>query len=218
MNKKKGFSLTELLVVMAIIAIMVAMFTGAINPLAQINKANDSRRKKDLNRIKIAFEDYYNDNNCYPTQDLIDELTNASNCGDDEMFSPWLRNWPCDPVSKEPYRIVIEESTDDCPDWFKIYANLENRNDNDIPEGWYSEGNDILLSGGYSIDNVNYGTSSTNVSWFEDTFVCSGPCVVSTGLESCDHEDTCLGSNCFIGDCHSSRCHCGDCRFGVCYD
>jgi len=218
MNKTKGFSLTELLVVVAIIAIMVAIFTGAINPIAQINKANDSRRKKDLNRIKIAFEDYYNDNSCYPTQDFIEQLTNASNCGDDEMFSPWLTDWPCDPVSKEPYMIVVEDD-DDCPDWFKIYANLENRNDNDIPEGWYSEGTGILLSGGYSIDNVNYGTSSTNVSWFEDTFVCSGECVTWTSDTSCDDQsEGCYGPGCYLGDCHNPRCQCNDCRFGVCYD
>jgi len=203
MNKKKGFSLTELLIVMAIIAIMVAIFTGAINPIAQINKVNDSRRKKDLNRIKISFEDYYNDNNCYPNQMVIDQLMTASNCGED-MFAPWLRDWPCDPVSKQPYRIVIEGSTD-CPDWFKIYANLENRRDKDILEGWYNYGEFYRFGDGtLTISDANYGGSSSNVIWYEPQLnpACGEGCSVEQGGTPCQDAGICFpfeGNVCYQG-------------------
>lgn len=222
MNKNKGFSLTELLIVMAIIAIMVAMFTGTINPIAQISKANDSRRKKDLGRIKIAFEDYYNDNNCYPTQDLIVQLTNASNCGNDEVFSPWLKDWPCDPVSKEPYMIVVEDDSQ-CPDWFKIYANLENRNDSDIPEGWYSLGEFYRFGYGLlTINDANYGGSSSNVTWYEPqlSLACElNSCTVrkaGEGPDSCQAAGSCLSLD---GDmCYKSLSCLDSCQVKSCGD
>jgi len=220
MNRKKGFSLTELLVVIAIIAIMVAMFTGAINPIAQVNKANDSKRKKDLDRIKISFEDYYNDENCYPTLEVIDELglMDVSSCGDD-IFLPWLNSWPCDPGSRTPYTILVEDST--CPDWFKIYANLANRNDSDIPENWYEDEYYRVGDGSIGVNDANYGVSSTNVVWNDYVLDprCNLGCVHYVGVTCEDAEEGCSEDEeggCFVGstdghnncivECRVSRC------------
>ena len=61
-----GFTLIELLIVIAIIGILAVGLVLAINPFAQIQKANDAKRKSDLEQIQKALEQYYSDNNSYP--------------------------------------------------------------------------------------------------------------------------------------------------------
>ena len=72
MKKKKvwhqsGFTLVELLIVMTILVIFAVILIGIIKPNTLIGKANDSRRKSDLNKIRTAFEEFFNDKGRYPT-------------------------------------------------------------------------------------------------------------------------------------------------------
>jgi prepilin-type N-terminal cleavage/methylation domain-containing protein len=162
MAMRKGFTLVELLIVMAILAMMTVILIGILNPKALIDRAYDAQRKKDLARIKVAFEEYFNDKGCYPTEAVIDGLT----CKESGFASWGLNSWPCDPVTKQPYLVMVGKGAVDggnCPDWYKIYTKLENKSDIDIPAG---------LNGAYpgvvAIDvgaSVNYGVSSPNVSW-----------------------------------------------------
>ena len=46
--KKKGFTLVELLIVMAILLMMATMMVGTLNSVGIFNKARDARRKKIL--------------------------------------------------------------------------------------------------------------------------------------------------------------------------
>lgn len=55
MNKQRGFTLVELLVVIAIVAVLAGAVMLAINPIAQIQKANDARRFSDLDTIQSAL-------------------------------------------------------------------------------------------------------------------------------------------------------------------
>lgn len=163
-NNKKGFTLVELLIVMTILAIMTVILIGILNPIAIVNKANDARRKKDLGRIKVAMEEYFSDKGCYPTGTKLSELNNGTYCGSD-TFSPWLSSWPCDPSKRTVYTLVVESGL--CPHWFKIYTNLENKQDKDIPAGWMSKTIAYRSINSYI---YNYGVSSTNVNWYEDMF------------------------------------------------
>lgn len=158
MKKIKGFTLVEILVVMAILLLMIVILIGILNPIALVNKAKDSRRKKDLNRIKVAFEEYYNDKGCYPNLTKVIELMDSNNCGAGWVFTSWLRPWPCDPNGK-PYEIWTGYD-DDCPKMFKIFTTLENKSDPSInivaiaendPNYAVSSGN--ISAGGYLGDN-----------------------------------------------------------------
>ena len=53
---QKGFTLVELLLVMAIIAILAAVLLAGIDPIDKINAANDTKVIKDINQIAGALE------------------------------------------------------------------------------------------------------------------------------------------------------------------
>jgi prepilin-type N-terminal cleavage/methylation domain-containing protein len=69
MPKNKGFTLVELLIVVAIIAILTGMLT--VNLADARERARDAQRKADLKQIQNALELYKNDQNpqSYPQTD-----------------------------------------------------------------------------------------------------------------------------------------------------
>jgi prepilin-type N-terminal cleavage/methylation domain-containing protein len=63
---KKGFTLVELLVVIAIISILVTLVIIAIDPLTVIRKSRDSKDRSELNGVKAALQLFFNERNDYP--------------------------------------------------------------------------------------------------------------------------------------------------------
>jgi type II secretory pathway pseudopilin PulG len=106
----------ELLTVVAIVAMLILVLLFFMRN--QNSRGNDARRKADLESIKIAFEDYFNDNDCYPPSDAL------AVCGDDSL-QPYLRSVPCDPISKEPYAY---EPVANCGG-YRAYAVLQDSSD-----------------------------------------------------------------------------------------
>lgn len=139
---RPGFTLIELLVVVAILAMLLILAFGSWRN--QIDKARDADRKTDLQRLKIAYEDYFNDYECYPPITILD------NCSGPQL-QPHLDKIPCDPVTKLPY--FIEHS--DCFS-YRILTTLDN-------------GSDPIIASlncqpdcGYSTTD-NYGIASSNL-------------------------------------------------------
>lgn len=62
--KRKGFTLIELMVVIAVIAILATIALFGLNK-AQ-SAARDSRRQQIMNGVRVALERYYGDNQAYP--------------------------------------------------------------------------------------------------------------------------------------------------------
>lgn len=224
-RKNSGLTLVEILVAMSILILLIAVVTGSINPIALMYKGKDARRKKDLTRIKVAFEEYINDEGCYPGAAMVAMLNDPVNCNSN-VFEPWLPIWPCDPNGR-PYHVYVED--DGCPEWFKILAQLENDQDEDIPAGWYPSGSVIALGDGtITSEEVNYGTSSTNVSWFDvetaPACVYSGQCFYDPpGDATCNVATIdlgagelpgCMGSNCYTDNNCSPICRVSCCGAG----
>lgn len=63
---RKGFTLVELLIVIALIAILSIAVLSTINPIEQSNKARDSRVQNDAAEVLNAMERYYASNQKYP--------------------------------------------------------------------------------------------------------------------------------------------------------
>ena len=214
--KKNGFTLVEVLIVSVIVIILAMAMIGVFHSVGITNRGRDSRRKKDLARIKVAFEEYYNDKGCYPNPAQIG-LASADSC-DSSMFSPWLSPWPCDP-KRIPYTIVVENTS--CPKWFMAMTQLENPSDKDIPLDWSTYGDGYYLAdGSLTAAMVNYGVSSDSVSWSDR--VIPEACMTGMGcfslLRNARDEMVChsVGSSCNGDNCYVSAGCAGLCKVSCC--
>ena len=66
-GKSGGFTLLEILLVVAIIAILAGIVIVAINPAKQLGNARDSQRKSDISNIYKAVNQYLIDHGQIPT-------------------------------------------------------------------------------------------------------------------------------------------------------
>jgi prepilin-type N-terminal cleavage/methylation domain-containing protein len=113
----RGFTLSEVLIVVTIIVIIALAILLGINPLLQIFKGYDARRKADLHKLKVAFEAYYADHDCYPSTDILQQ------CGSNAL-EPYLKSIPCDPQDNKPYTLKLIPADSMCPQKFAIYGTL----------------------------------------------------------------------------------------------
>jgi prepilin-type N-terminal cleavage/methylation domain-containing protein len=116
-----GFTLIELLITLSIVAILATIAIMYVR--GQAFKGNDARRKADMERIRIAVEEYEKDHNCYPPYVI---------CGihPDQPIYPYLNNVPCDPDTNASYFYDYEGST--CPSWYRFYSKLYFTQDPDV--------------------------------------------------------------------------------------
>ena len=91
---KKGFTLMELLIVVAIIGILSSIVLASLN--AARMKSRDAKRYSDIKQIQTALELYYNENGRYPTTAWI-----SSNAATWQTFlgSALGMNLPVDPTN-----------------------------------------------------------------------------------------------------------------------
>ena len=157
MTKKTsaGLTLIEILTVFAILIILA--LAGFIAFHRKIDKANDAKRKDDLDRLRTTFEDYYSDHNNYPAADIL------NTCGGGGL-KPYLPSIPCDPTTNLPYCYIYYDDTQT----FKILARLQDKTDPVIIENGC---NHAELYCGYETECANpaadstaftYGVTSTN--------------------------------------------------------
>jgi len=153
--KKKflhGFSLGELLVVCVIIGLLAVIVL--VNYQKQIARANDAKRKTDLKKFQTAFEDYYGDNNCYPSETAM----NAHTSCDSAVLAPYLDKFPCDPVTRIPYlyTAITDEDGGACRG-YRLLTTLQDWGDQDILRVGCSQ--NPRLGCGFVPPQYNYGIS-----------------------------------------------------------
>lgn len=87
----KGFTLIELIVVIAIVGVLAAGLIALINPITQLQKSRDAQRKSDIKQIQAALEFYRAQNGYYPTT--------LPACGGAWVVSgvTYMQKIPCDP-------------------------------------------------------------------------------------------------------------------------
>jgi len=144
MSRNSGFTLLELIVVIAILSILSGLLWN--NFMSSLIKGRDSKRKQDLNAISSAIELYYYDFKSYPTvmPGKGTPFLNPSVTG--IIYHQQMPADPLDPRSTYCY------STDSDMSYYQFYANLENENDPQIIPT-------VACNGVF----YNYGVSSTNI-------------------------------------------------------
>ena len=99
-TRRLGFTLVELLVVMAIIAILVSIATPRY--FNSVEKSKEVVLKQDLSTLRDAIDKYYGDTGKYP--DTLDDL----------VTKKYLRKLPVDPItdSADTWVVVPPEDAD----------------------------------------------------------------------------------------------------------
>jgi len=76
--RQAGFTLVELLIVIALIAILSVAVLATINPIEQSNKAKDSSTQNDAAEVLNAYERYYANASKYPWMVFSDSASLTS--------------------------------------------------------------------------------------------------------------------------------------------
>ena len=92
-KRLQGFSLVELMVVIAIIGLLATVVT--VNVIAQAEKAKFVRVKADMDSIKKALKLFRLDMGRYPNS--LDELVNSPGGRSRKWTGPYLDELPVDP-------------------------------------------------------------------------------------------------------------------------
>jgi prepilin-type N-terminal cleavage/methylation domain-containing protein len=143
-RRSGGFTLVELLVVIAIIGVLATLVLLQLGTAR--GRARDTKRITDVNQIRSAVEQYFEDNNGeYPPG-----ITDAD-------IGNYMTRVPTDPLTDDPYQY----DTDPTFQAFQIVAELENSaaaldNDADLVPG-------DLNGGGVDASETNETCASKTV-------------------------------------------------------
>lgn len=87
MRKTRGFTMVELLVVLAVVSLLLSLV--APRYLKQSDRAREAVLRENLSALRLALDQYYGDRGQYPAQ--LEEL----------VQSRYLRALPLDPVTNQ---------------------------------------------------------------------------------------------------------------------
>jgi general secretion pathway protein G len=150
-----------LLIAIVAIGVLAAGIIIFTNPLGQIQKASDARRKSDLSQVQKALELFRGDNGRYPEADnyrikgLDGNLVEWGN-----PWLPYMANLPKDPNPSRNYVYVVSFGNQA----YYVYASLDNGSSD--PQAC-AAGAVCANAGSASCGSgtiCNYGVSSQNVS------------------------------------------------------
>lgn len=231
--KRKGMTLAELLIVFTVVTLILGIIIGA-NYFTQSGKAHDLKRKSDLNILREIAEDYYADNNMYPTVEMMAYKDSAGQvvytsdmavkkwagkvCGSlhtSDEIKAYSKELPCNPSN--PADDYVYFTTPD-RQTYAVYTNLINKEDPAIEDANCKAGCSYITSlsnpmSNLSRDNIfNYMVSSSDYSYYcsEESYF-----VYYANMSTNDCSQKCLacpGLNCSSGWTQVF------CSWGWCYD
>lgn len=106
---RSGFTLVELLIVVALIAILAVIVLMRINPLETQKRTRDTQRLRDISVIQGAVEAYVADNTI-AAADVIDVYSSTADVTNECSDEGWLSIDVCDYVNNLPMDPINDDS------------------------------------------------------------------------------------------------------------
>jgi general secretion pathway protein G len=163
---QSGFTLIELLVAIGVLGVLAAAVMAIFNPIEQIKKSSDAKRKSEIAQLQRALDIYYQDAGRYPASSANYRiLVNTTTFDWGTAWQPYISKIPKDPSANNLY-VYYSPPTSNGQTYY-IYANLE-RGSKD-PQVCNAGSACTSLSGaGFPPSTscgavCNYGVSSSNV-------------------------------------------------------
>lgn len=176
-NRNPGFTLVELLVVLAIISILVTI--GLVSFTSSQLRAHDAQRKSDLKQVANALEIFYSDYGKYPPSDGTNSTGQIYSCPFDSVkltgsACAWgmgeFRDIDSSFNTKTTYMKAMPKDPSSFTYWYRVdstgqkyqlFAHLENTQDPAIITTTYTCGASSACNFGISSANV----TPTDTSW-----------------------------------------------------
>ncbi|MFA5927967.1 MAG: type II secretion system protein [Candidatus Margulisiibacteriota bacterium] len=125
--KEKGFTLVELLIVMAVVAILVAIIIPSFKGMQE--EGYLSKAEQEVQTLQTAVESYYRHNGEYPPDLTASLLAAKPQIIYQSLADPWTTGTTIDGTSKKTYGYVTGNDTD-FGLWNIIYSRSIGREDN----------------------------------------------------------------------------------------
>lgn len=128
----KGFTLFEMILVLAILALLFTISYKVMSPVTSRNKATDTKRISDISNLDRAINEYRLDAGNYPGTSDVLYLSNVIPAGSANVYSAlsgwipadlrgYLSKYPTDPVNDDTYRYKYTHNNST----YEISARLE---------------------------------------------------------------------------------------------
>ncbi|MDP3941165.1 MAG: prepilin-type N-terminal cleavage/methylation domain-containing protein, partial [bacterium] len=123
-----GFTLVEILLVIAVSSVLLASGLSFLNPTYQLNRGNDAKRKADLLTLQSGLERFFADAGDYPgSVGWCAQISSVAYPQVKQALSNYITKVPQDPVyagtTKDYYYWHYEDGQ------YRLYAVLDNTND-----------------------------------------------------------------------------------------
>jgi len=119
----RGFTLIEIILVLALIGIIATTVISLIDPAAQFKKTRDTQRKTDLRQIQAGLELYRADQGAYPLTAVWPTCGSPLSVGS----AMYMQKIPCDPKNGNPSQFIYTYVSDGIT--YTLISCIENTRD-----------------------------------------------------------------------------------------
>ena len=169
-TNKKIAKLLSCFTVIGVIGVLVIAIVLLVDPITQIQKVNDNKRKSDLAQIQRSLEQYYKDFGRFPPNpgDCLEDVNNCKIVRLDgrtvewgESFAPYIKILPQDPSKNKTYIYYVKIDGQS----YYMYANLDRGDSQACNSGKACSSLSFIGLSNTACGGIcNYGVSSLNVS------------------------------------------------------